>query len=72
MEQVLAYPSATVTPQILTRPRPLPDTQVPQGPEQVMAAATLLPVHTGPLDQADPEGTLYGTAKTKRRFVSSR
>lgn len=47
VEQVLAYPSATVTPQNLTRPRPLPDTQVPQGPEQVMAAATLLPVHTG-------------------------
>lgn len=48
VKQVLAYPSSTVTPQNLTRPRPLPDTQVPQGPEQVMAAATLLPARTGP------------------------
>lgn len=48
VEQVLAHPSATVTPQNLTRPRPLPETQAPQGPEQLMAAASLLPVHTGP------------------------
>lgn len=48
MEQALAHPSATVTLQNLMRPRPLPETQAPQGPEQVIAAATLLPVQTGP------------------------
>lgn len=72
VEQVLAYPSSTVTPQNLTWPRPLPDTQVPQGPEQVMAAATLLPVHTGQTRPGRSRGVHYDTAKIKRRFVSSR